>query len=112
MTSSFRYRRYAARARDAVRRGEGSGLYRNGEEGIILGVCAGLADHFGLYAWVVRILAIVALSLMTMPVLVAYLILGLLLPERPLSYGGDRDSERSFWSRRERPRDDHGGITA
>lgn len=44
--------------------GWGIGLYRNTRDGKIAGVCAGLADHWELQHWVVRILA-VALFLFT-----------------------------------------------
>ena len=40
--------------------GWGMGLYRNTRDGKIAGVCAGLADHWGVERWVVRLLAIVA----------------------------------------------------
>jgi phage shock protein C len=35
-------------------------LYRNTRDGKIAGVCAGLADHFEVEHWVVRLLAVVA----------------------------------------------------
>jgi len=105
--SSYRYSRYAGQARASVR-GTSNGLYRIPEEGVILGVCAGIADHFGLFTWIVRIIAIVLLCMLTFPVIVAYLLLGILLPERPLRYAGDPDSERAFWRRR----DDHGGVAS
>jgi phage shock protein C len=96
--SNYRYRRYAERARAAVR--GGPGLYKIPDEGILLGVCAGIADHFGLFTWVVRVIAIVLLWIATMPVIIAYLLLGMLLPAKPLRYSGDRDSEHSFWRQR------------
>ncbi len=40
--------------------GWGMGLYRNTRDGKIAGVCAGLADHWGVEHWVVRLLAIIA----------------------------------------------------
>ena len=102
--SSYRYRRYAERARAAVR--DGPGLYKIPDEGILLGVCAGIADHFGLFTWMVRVIALVLLFAMPFPVLVAYGLLGLLLPERPLRYKGGSKSEKSFWRRR----DDESGV--
>lgn len=65
-----RYRRkvrrggFRSRQRDYRRRranGWGMGLYRNTRDGKIAGVCAGLADHWEVEHWVVRLLAIVAL---------------------------------------------------
>jgi phage shock protein C len=35
-------------------------LYRNPREGVIAGVCAGLADYWDVAIWVVRLLAVVA----------------------------------------------------
>lgn len=54
---SKKYRDYA----DQRRNGFGVNLYRNTRDGKIGGVCAGLADHFGISHWVMRILAISAL---------------------------------------------------
>ena len=63
-----RYRRrtrhggFRRRHRDYRRRkhnGWGMGLYRNTRDGKIAGVCAGLADHWEVEHWVVRLLAVV-----------------------------------------------------
>lgn len=43
------------------RNGYGKNLYRNTYDGKIAGVCAGLADHFGIAHWVMRIIFIAAL---------------------------------------------------
>ncbi len=102
--TNFRYRRYAEGARAAVR--GRPGLYKIPERGILLGVCAGIADHFGLFTWVVRAIAIALLIVLPFPVIVAYILLGILLPERPLRHIGDPESEREFWRRR----DDDGGV--
>ena len=82
------------------------GLYRDQERAWIFGVCAGIADHFGVFAWVVRVIAFVLLVMLPFPVLVAYGLLGLLLPERPLRYEGDRGNEQDFWKRN----DDRDGV--
>lgn len=42
------------------RNGYGNNLYRNTRSGKIAGVCAGLADHFGISHWVMRIIFIAA----------------------------------------------------
>lgn len=49
---------------DQRRNGWGMGLYRNRTEGWIAGVCAGLADHWNVPNWMVR-LATVALFIFT-----------------------------------------------
>ncbi len=41
--------------------GWGMGLYRNTRDGKIAGVCAGLADHWEVEHWVVRLVAIILL---------------------------------------------------
>jgi phage shock protein PspC (stress-responsive transcriptional regulator) len=77
-------------------------FYRDTANGIIMGVCAGLSDQFGFRLVPLRIIAAVGLLLFTLPVLLAYVIAGLLLPGKPLIYHGERD-ERELWrSRRER----------
>lgn len=71
-------------------------LYRNKETGIIMGVCSGLAEFFDFEVWMVRVLAVVSLLFFTIATAVIYVLLGLLLRERPLSYRG-RDEETRFW---------------
>ena len=74
-------------------------LYRNRETGIIMGVCSGLAEFFDFEVWVVRVLVVVSLLFFTMLTAVVYIMLALLLRDRPLSYQG-RDEESGFWRRR------------
>lgn len=76
-----------------------SHLYRNRETGVIMGVCAGLAEFFDVEAWLVRVAAVVSLWFFTVPTAVAYVVLGLILRDRPLSYSGQGD-EHYFWSAR------------
>ena len=54
------FRRETSEFRRRKRTGWGMNLYRNRREGMIAGVCAGLADHWDVANWVVRLLAIVA----------------------------------------------------
>ena len=59
-----RHRRYHRKHREYRKRkanGWGMGLYRNTRDGKIAGVCAGLADHWEVDHWVVRLGAIVLL---------------------------------------------------
>lgn len=76
-------------------------FYRDSERGVILGVCAGIAEHFGLPVWLARIAALVLAWFFPVPVIIAYIVAALLMPERPLRYYGDGD-ERSFWQSRNR----------
>lgn len=57
-----RRRGYRSRHREYSRRrscGWGLNLYRNTRDGKIAGVCAGLADHWEVEHWVVRLMAVV-----------------------------------------------------
>lgn len=74
-------------------------LYRDSERGIILGVCAGIADYFESPLWLVRLGALVVGWCFIVPAIVAYLVAALVLPRRPLRYVGEGD-ERSFWQSR------------
>ena len=77
-------------------------LFRNSERGVILGVCAGLADSFDWPLWLTRIAALALGWFFPVTVVVAYGVAALIMPERPLRYCGDGD-ERSYWqSRRHR----------
>lgn len=84
------------RAWRGSRRGAPLGLYRDPESAVIFGVCAGLAGRIGVNPWGVRVLALVALVLMTAPVVTAYLLMALLLPRPGLVWRGRRE-ERDFW---------------
>ncbi|MGK0372774.1 MAG: phage shock protein C, partial [Glaciecola sp.] len=63
-----------------MKRGE---LYRIKREGKIGGVCAGIADYFGIETWLVRILTVTAFLLLAGPfILVAYVALWFILDEK------------------------------
>lgn len=73
-----------------------SGLYRNTERGRVAGVCAGLADYFGISTFIVRIAAVIALFMFTLPTLVCYFLAAVLIDRAPdISY--QSDAEREFW---------------
>ncbi len=74
-------------------------LYRDSENGWLFGVCAGLADIFRVNVAGVRVLAVALGWFFTVPTVIAYVVLGMLLRDRPLRYQGHSD-ERHFWSRR------------
>jgi phage shock protein C len=73
-------------------------FYRDPANGMILGVCAGLADQFGFRLGPLRVITVLALLLFTVPTALIYLVAGLLLPGKPLTYYGSRD-ERELWGR-------------
>ena len=63
------------------------GLYRDIVNGKISGVCAGLANYFGLEVWIVRILFISAAVLGGLfLVLLAYIAMTFMLDKQPLEY--------------------------
>jgi phage shock protein C len=75
------------------------GLYRDPSRGKLAGVCAGLADHAGCSAAVIRILAIIALLWLSPLTLIAYLILAVVLPVKP-GLDFDHDGENCWRSAR------------
>lgn len=62
--------------------GNGNKLYRSADRGVIAGVCAGLAEYFGVDTGLTRAIAIVAAFFFPILIL-AYVALALLLPKRP-----------------------------
>jgi phage shock protein C len=68
---------------DFSERGPRRELYRDPSRGKICGVCAGIADYFGLELWVVRIIAVSALIFMQFPVFIAYVIAYFVLDPKP-----------------------------
>lgn len=58
-------------------------LYRDSENGVIFGVCAGLADYFGFDLKITRIIVAVGALFFFPTVPIIYLILGLLLDDVP-----------------------------
>ena len=73
-----------------------SRLYRSTERGRIFGVCAGLADYFGISPFVVRIAAVIALFMFPPPTLVCYFLAALLIDKAP-AYHYQSDAEKEFW---------------
>lgn len=71
-------------------------LRRDPRRGVVMGVCAGLAEYFGVNRTFVRVLAVLGLVFFTMPTLIAYFLAGLLLERRPDDlYADEREAE--FW---------------
>lgn len=77
----------------------GAIFYRDPANGMMLGVCAGLSDQFGFRLGPLRVIAVLALVVFTVPTVLVYLVAGVLLPGKPLTYYGSRD-ERELWRRR------------
>ncbi|MEI8396230.1 MAG: PspC domain-containing protein [Rhodospirillaceae bacterium] len=71
-------------------------LYRNSGNGRVFGVCAGIADYFGTDPFIVRAGAVLGLFLLSMPTLIGYALLALILPTKPAGlYRSPADEE--FW---------------
>lgn len=59
-------------------------LHRDPEKGRIAGVCAGLAEYFGLETWLVRILTVTGFFLLAGPfMIVAYIAAWFILDKKP-----------------------------
>ncbi|MEO8464575.1 MAG: envelope stress response membrane protein PspC [Gammaproteobacteria bacterium] len=65
-------------------------LYRIPGSGKVFGVCAGLADYFGLDVTIARVIVVLGAVFSAPLVVVAYIVLGFLLPVR--NYEGGRDA--------------------
>lgn len=89
-----------------------TGLYRIPAEGRIAGVCAGLADYFGVTPRALRI-ALVILSIVGFfgPVLVGYVVLAVLLHPKPSRLYRDAEDEAFWRSVVRRPADTVSGLT-
>jgi phage shock protein C len=71
-------------------------LYRDPKRGWVAGVCAGLADYFGVGTCLVRCLVLVSLVLFTVPTFIAYVIAAMVLERRPETMQASREEE-AFW---------------
>lgn len=58
-------------------------LYRSTDDRMIAGVCGGLAEYFNLDPTVVRLIALLLLVMGGAPGLLPYIILWIVVPERP-----------------------------
>lgn len=71
-------------------------LYRNTEQRIIAGVCAGISDYFGFNRRAVRLATVIAAIFFTPFVVMAYVIMALVLPQRPKQLYESPEQE-DFW---------------
>jgi phage shock protein C len=77
-------------------------LYRNREDGVIAGVCAGIADYFGFDIVLTRVIVAVAAVFFSPFILVVYVVLALVLESKPPRESDVRDKDREEVSRRVR----------
>jgi phage shock protein C len=66
-------------------------LYRNPRRGMVFGVCAGIAEYFGFDVTVTRVIVAVGAFFSFFLFVVAYVVLGLILPVR--AYGPEPGRE-------------------
>ena len=78
------------------RGGWGLNLYRNTRDGKIAGVAAGLADHWDIAHWVVRMMWVVAFLFTGMLALWAYLAAWILMAPRPRRRVSDAQSTQAY----------------
>lgn len=88
-----------------------TGLYRDPKHARIAGVCAGLADYFGVNRRGLRI-ALIILSCVGFfgPVVVGYIVLAILLHPKPAKLFKDSDDEAFWRSVNRRPADTVSGL--
>jgi len=71
-------------------------LYRDKDNAILAGVCAGLADYFGLNRKGLRLVAAVSTFFFFPFMVPAYIVLAIILPAKPQDLYQD-ESQEKFW---------------
>lgn len=72
-------------------------LFKNKRDGVIAGVCAGMADYFGVDVVLVRIAAILLLIFFTPFMVVGYIVAAIVMPRRPGVTREPTAEESEFW---------------
>lgn len=80
-------------------------LYRDTENKLIAGVCAGVADYFEVSVNVVRVIYFIFGLIYSVPAIIIYVLAAWWLPEKPLDLYRDQDDEDFWRSYRRSPRD-------
>ncbi|BDX07949.1 PspC domain-containing protein [Planctobacterium marinum] len=57
-------------------------IYKSSINKKVMGVCAGIARHYGVEAWMVRLATVLAFLAFPVPIAAAYLVAVVLLPSR------------------------------
>ena len=79
-------------------------LYLDDDNGKLVGVCGGIANYFGMEAWVVRCIAVTGLIFMPQIVFPAYWVAYFVMDHPPDGEGDDEDGKRKRRRRRWKPR--------
>jgi phage shock protein C len=69
-------------------------LYRSRDDRMIAGVCGGLAEYFNIDPVIVRIIAIILLFPGWLPGFVPYIILWIVVPEKPRHKNKKRNAQK------------------
>jgi phage shock protein C len=77
-------------------RGNGAQLYRDTDKAILAGVCAGIANYFGVGRLTVRALTVLSLLFFMPFTILTYLALAVILPGQPRNLYRGEDDE-AFW---------------
>ena len=85
-------------------------LYRDKQHRILGGVCAGIADYFGISRLAVRLLVLVSLFTFTLPTVVIYVAAMFFLRDRPEEIDRDEEEKKLWQSMHRSPRDTMGSI--
>lgn len=57
-------------------------IYKSSVNKKVMGVCAGIARHYGIEAWMVRLATVLGFLAFPVPIAVAYFVAVVLLPSR------------------------------
>jgi phage shock protein C len=71
-------------------------FYRDPENGLLAGVCAGIADYLGAEPIVIRLAFVLGLFLFIVPAALLYILLAVALPKRPPALYAS-EAEAAFW---------------
>ena len=71
-------------------------VWRDPEHAWIAGVCAGIADYFGIAPSLVRVATVVGLIFLDIPTIVAYVVLAFVLKPKPPALYAD-PAQEAFW---------------
>jgi phage shock protein C len=72
-------------------------LYRDPDQAWLMGVCAGIAEFFGLNRGLVRFIALILLVIFSWVTLIAYGVLAFSLPKKPRRATPLSRDEAAFW---------------
>ena len=72
-------------------------LYRDKQNGKLMGVCAGIADYTGMDVTLIRIMMVAAILLGSGSPVVLYFIAGWMTPKKPNELAYVDDEDKRFW---------------